>query len=52
MSSEALKTRIRELGHELMWLELSGAYCEDFVNKRKEHDSLLERLYRVEKRVF
>jgi hypothetical protein len=52
MSPEVLKKRIRQLGHELMWLELSGAYCEDFVTKRKEHDSLLERLYRVEKRVF
>ena len=52
MSPEVLTKRIRQLGHELMWLELSGAYCEDFVTKRKEHDSLLERLYRVEKRVF
>jgi hypothetical protein len=47
-----LKSRLRELGHALMQTEVSGAYCEDFIEKRKEHDRLLERLYRLEKRVF
>ncbi len=49
---KALKQRIRQLGHDLMWAELSGAYCEDFKKKRKEHDELLEKLYRLERRVF
>ena len=52
MSIEALKTSIRMLGHELMLAESSGTYCEDFVEKRKLHDSMLEKLYKLEKRVF
>tara|TARA_B100000212_G_scaffold260644_1_gene200580 strand:- start:2613 stop:2771 length:159 start_codon:yes stop_codon:yes gene_type:complete len=52
MNIEALKKSIRELGFELMLAESSGAYCEDFVEKRKLHDSMLEKLYKLEKRVF
>lgn len=52
MSMEALKKSIRELGYELMLAESSGTYCEDFVEKRKLHDALLDKLYKLEKRVF
>ena len=47
-----LKARIRELGYELMQAEIAEMYCEDFVAKRTEHNLLLERLYKLEKRVF
>lgn len=47
-----LKARIRELGYELMQAEIAEMYCEDFVTKRTEHNLLLERLYKLEKRVF
>lgn len=52
MNTEALKRSIRELGYELMLAESSNAYCEDFIEKRKLHDTLLEKLYRLEKRIF
>tara|TARA_B100002019_G_C21226034_1_gene577406 strand:- start:242 stop:400 length:159 start_codon:yes stop_codon:yes gene_type:complete len=52
MNIIALKKQIRQLGYELMLAEVSDSYCEDFVEKRKLHDSLLEQLYKAEKRVF
>ena len=52
MNTEALKKNIRALGHELMLAETSGTYCEDFVEKRKLHDLMLNKLYKIEKRVF
>jgi hypothetical protein len=47
-----LKKQIRQLGYELMLAEVSDSFCENFIEKRKLHDSLLEQLYKVEKRVF
>ena len=52
MNIEALKKSIREIGYELMMAESLGTYCEDFIEKRKLHDALLEKLYRLEKRGF
>jgi hypothetical protein len=47
-----LQAKIRQLGHELALAEASGGYCSDWVSKKKEHDGLLERLYKLEKRIF
>tara|TARA_B100001093_G_scaffold495501_1_gene540064 strand:- start:386 stop:547 length:162 start_codon:yes stop_codon:yes gene_type:complete len=47
-----IKARIRELGYELMQAEIADSYCENFVSKRQEHNLLLEKLYKLEKRVF
>tara|TARA_A200000159_G_scaffold142719_1_gene146431 strand:- start:506 stop:664 length:159 start_codon:yes stop_codon:yes gene_type:complete len=52
MTSQQIKTRIRQLGWELMEAETSEAFCENFIAKRKEHNLLLEKLYKLEKRVF
>jgi hypothetical protein len=47
-----LLARIRRLGHELALSEESGGYCPDWAAKKKEHDNLVERLYKIEKRIF
>ena len=52
MKIELLKKQIRELGHELMSAEVANGFCLNFIKKRKLHSELLERLYRLEKRVF
>lgn len=49
---EQLQSQVRKLAFELMSAEVGGVYCEDFVNKRKVHDNLLEAIYKIEKRVF
>jgi len=52
MNASLLKKQIRQLGYELMLAEVTESYCEEFIEKRKLHDSLLEKLYKLEKRVF
>lgn len=52
MKIELLKKQIRELGHELMSAEVSDSFCPNFIKKRNLHNELLEKLYRLEKRVF
>ena len=52
MTTQQIKSKIRQLGWELMQAESNQAYCEDFIAKRKEHNLLLEKLYKLEKRVF
>ena len=47
-----LLAKIRQLGYELALAEESGAYCQDWAVKKKDHDDLLERLYKLEKRIF
>ena len=47
-----LLAKIRQLGYELALAEESGGYCQDWASKKKEHDNLLERLYKLEKRIF
>lgn len=49
---EQYRSQVRKLAYELMSAEVLGTYCEDFVNKRKVHDNLLEAIYKLEKRVF
>lgn len=49
---EALRKSVRELGHELMLAEATNTFCEDFIEKRKLHSTLLDKLYKLEKRVF
>jgi len=52
MTAKQIQAKIRQLGWELMEAEANEAYCENFVEKRKEHNLLLEKLYKLEKRVF
>jgi len=51
MSSENLKKKIRELAFDLASEEETGIRLKNNHARRKEHNFLLNKLYRIEKRM-
>lgn len=49
---EHLRAQIRELAHMLACEESEGIYLSEHNERRSRHNSLLEELYHLEKRVF
>ena len=47
---DKLKSRIRELGSLLAEEEESGVHLSNWYNRKKEHDFLLQKLYKKEKK--
>jgi len=50
MAYDNLKRKIRELGHLLAYEEELEHKFKDWWSRKKEHDYLLEKLYRLENR--
>jgi hypothetical protein len=48
--SYSLKERVRELGYKLAVREIYGENSQDYYNKKKEHQDLLNKLYKIEKK--
>jgi hypothetical protein len=47
---ERIRSRIRVLGSLLAWEERSEFFCSNWRSRKEEHDNLLEKLYKLEKR--
>lgn len=45
-----LKERVRKLGYQLAVREIYGENSQDYYNKKKEHQDLLNKLYTIEKK--
>ncbi len=50
MNSQTIKERVRALGYQLACRELYGENSKEYYSKKREHDTLLYRLYQKEKR--
>ena len=48
---ESLKAAIRELGYQLAVREIYGENTPEYFQKKKQHGYLLNKLYRLEKKV-
>ena len=48
---ESLKAAIRELGYQLAVRELYGENTPEYFQKKRSHERLLNKLYRLEKKV-
>ena len=51
MKTESLKRRVRELAHLLACEEESDCRLKDWYDRRSEHNKLLAKLYRIEKKI-
>ena len=51
MAYDNLKQKIRDLGHLLAYEEEIEHKFKSWYGRKKEHDYLLEKLYRLENRV-
>ena len=51
MAYDNLKQKIRELGHSLAYEEEIGHHLKDWFSRKREHDLLLKKLYRLENKV-
>ena len=51
MKIDTLRAQIRELAHELAYEEEIGHRFKGWYDRRCQHDKLLHRLYRLEKKV-
>ena len=47
---ENLESKIRELGYQLAVREIYGENTPEYFAKKKEHDRLLEKLERMQKK--
>lgn len=47
---ENLETMVRSLGHQLAVREIYGENSSDYRKKRSEHNKLLRKLYRLQKK--
>jgi hypothetical protein len=48
--SLSLKEAVRDLGYQLAVREIYGENTPDYFKLKREHDRLLDKLYRIEKR--
>ena len=51
MAYDNLKQKIRELGHLLAYEEEAEHKFKNWYSRKKEHDFLLKKLYRLENKV-
>ena len=51
MKSERLEERVRHLAHLLAYEEEAQLRAKDWYDRKKEHDKLLTKLYRMQKKV-
>jgi hypothetical protein len=49
--SSALKEAIRSLGYKLACREIYGENSKSYFQMKREHDRLLNKLYRIEKKM-